>query len=102
MEKIADLLHLGDPAVGLLVHAGNLTREPRQQRRLARREFGMESLRDPGTARTEHHRRAERGQTLGDPSIGHFERACGADAALYLTNIESMCTEHQGVRCRLA
>src|SRR6266478_1129959 len=56
-EEVRDLLHLGNPAIGLVVHPRNVAAHPREHLRLAVRQFGDQRLRTAEARRTEQHRR---------------------------------------------
>jgi hypothetical protein len=78
-EEMADLLHLGDPAIGLGRHPRHLPRQPGQELRLAHLEFLMQRRRRTGMRGAEDHRHRHGGEPLGDAAIGHLQRRRRAD-----------------------
>ena len=78
-EVAPDFFHLGHPAVGFRGHPRHLPHQPGEQMRLAGLDLLMQRRGQAGARGAEHRCDRDRGQSLGDAAIGHFERRRGAD-----------------------
>ena len=59
-------------------------------------QFGEQRLGAAEPRRAEHHRRAERGDALGDPGIGHLEPRGGADRPVDDAPVDPPVAQHRG------
>src|SRR3984893_15241462 len=78
-EEMADLLHLGDPAIGFRIHPRHLSVQPGEEMRLTCLELLMQRRCGTRPRRAENHGDRDRGEPLGDATVGHLERRRGAD-----------------------
>src|SRR5260370_24248215 len=96
-EEIRDLLYLGDPAVGLVVHPRDALPKASEHLRLALGQLGDQRLAAAEARRAQQHCRGNRGGTLRDPGIGHLQRRRSADRPVDHAPVDFPIAQHCGL-----
>ena len=94
-DETGDLVHLGDPAVGLRRHQRQAALEPGEHLLLAGAEFREQRVGGAGPRRRQHHRGADRLRPLGDAGIGHFQRRGRAQRAVEHAHVEAVSAQRR-------
>ena len=96
-DELRDLLHLGNPTVGLRQHVGDLAAECSQQRRLALGKRLPQLLRSARPSGRQCHGGGDGNDSLVDAGEGHLEGGGSADGSIEDPDVEAALREHRNL-----
>src|SRR5271166_5703107 len=88
-DELRNLSHLGNPAVRLWAHRGDGALQLREEVRLTACELGAQSVRETFAFRRAQHRRAQRGEALGQPRVRELQARRVADWTVKDRDVET-------------